>query len=152
MRSKWCFFIRFWMNLSKKDSVVSAKYEINKFSICTYRFTVGRFLWIRIRNFGWSGSGLRKKSSIRIRKKPGSETLVLSYWFLRVLLGEFLFVPVRLQCNLSRVNCRWFLILNIHRVKYSCICWVQLFIPNRPADFNRLFQIDLLSSTVCGAK
>ena len=39
-------------------------------------------------------------------EKTGSETLVLSYWFLRVLLGEFLFVPVRLQCNLSRVNCR----------------------------------------------
>ena len=30
--------------------------------------------------------------------------------------------------------------------------WVQPFIPNRLAEFNRLFQIDQLSSTVCRAK
>ena len=30
--------------------------------------------------------------------------------------------------------------------------WVQPFIPNKPAEFNRLFQIDRLSSTVCRAK
>ena len=40
------FLLRFWKNLTKKVSNVSAKYEINKFSICTYRFTVGRFLWV----------------------------------------------------------------------------------------------------------
>ena len=30
--------------------------------------------------------------------------------------------------------------------------WVQPFISNRPAEFDRLFQTDQLSSTVCGAK
>ena len=29
---------RFWRNLTKKDSVESAKYEINNFSTCTYIF------------------------------------------------------------------------------------------------------------------
>ena len=60
------FWIRFWSNLTKKDSVESAKYEIKK---CLLVLTVlGRFLRIRIlifpdriRIFGRSGFGLRKK-------------------------------------------------------------------------------------------
>ena len=74
------FLIRFWRSLTKKGSVESAKYEITTIYICTSVF--GRFfhgsgsgfpnrIWI----FGLSG--LSKKSLIRIRKKPGSETLLI---------------------------------------------------------------------------
>ena len=66
------FLIQFWRNLTKKDSVESAKYEIKK---CILVLTVlGRFLWIRIRIFpdririfGRSGSG----------KNYGSETMTV---------------------------------------------------------------------------
>ena len=58
------FLISLWSNLTKKDTVESAKYEITKFSTCTYSFR-RFFSWIRI--FG--RSGLRKKSSIQIQKK-----------------------------------------------------------------------------------
>ena len=41
------FLLRFWRNLTKKDSVGSAKYEIPILFFCTYRFE--RFFpWIRI--------------------------------------------------------------------------------------------------------
>ena len=38
MGSKWGFLIRFWRNLTKKDSVVSAKYDIYIFFTWTYIF------------------------------------------------------------------------------------------------------------------
>ena len=76
------FLTRFWRSLTKKDSVESAKYEINKFSTCTYSFKLLRtfFSWTWIRSgffrigsgflrigYGFLriGSGLRKKSWIR---------------------------------------------------------------------------------------
>ena len=72
--------IRFWRSLTKKDSVktlrvLDIKYRYN---ICFYFYPSLRtfFSWIRIRIFpdqirifGRSGSGLRKKSLIRIREK-----------------------------------------------------------------------------------
>ena len=43
LRSKWCFWLGFGVTWPKKDSVESAKFEINKFSTCT---------WIRIFRIG----------------------------------------------------------------------------------------------------
>ena len=71
------FLIRFWRNLTKKDSVESDKYEINKFSTCTVLSVLGRFFMDPdfsgfMKKIGRkSGSGLRKKRSILlgIRKK-----------------------------------------------------------------------------------
>ena len=68
---KWYSLIRFWRNLTKKDSVESAKYHYDKqfFFICTriYIF-LAFFPWIRIRiGIFWP---------IRFwTKGPGSETL-----------------------------------------------------------------------------
>ena len=71
------FLIRFWRNLTKKDSVESDKYEINKFSTCTVLSVLGRFFMDPdfsgfMKKIGRkSGSGLRKKRLILlgIRKK-----------------------------------------------------------------------------------
>ena len=48
------FLIRFWSNLTKKDSVESAKYEINKKKIMLVLTVLGCFFssWIRIYFFG----------------------------------------------------------------------------------------------------
>ena len=51
------FLIRFWRNLTKKDSVESAKYKINKFSNCTFSFTVGPFFMDPDTDFYRIGSG-----------------------------------------------------------------------------------------------
>ena len=72
------FLIRFWSNLTKKDSVESAKYEINKFILVLT--VLGRFFsWIRIRIcpdririFG--RSGLRKEFD----PDPGKKTWIRS--------------------------------------------------------------------------
>ena len=51
------FLIRFWRNLTKKDSVESAKYKINKFSTCTFSFTGGPFFMDPDTDFYRIGSG-----------------------------------------------------------------------------------------------
>ena len=52
------FLIRFWSNLTQKDSVESAKYEITKISICTYIFffTAHRGLFIHYYSVIWRPS------------------------------------------------------------------------------------------------
>ena len=56
------FLVRFWRNLTKKDSVESATYDINNFSTCTYIFWTFFFLDPdfpdRNRIFLRSGSGV----------------------------------------------------------------------------------------------
>ena len=56
--------IRFWRSLTKKDSVKSARYEIEHFFYFNSSFST---FFSQIRIFGRSGTGLRKKSLIRIR-------------------------------------------------------------------------------------
>ena len=41
---------------------------------------------------------------------------------------------------------------NANEIKALTRVESEPFIPNRPAEYNSLFQIDRLSSTVCGAK
>ena len=78
------FLIRFWRNLTKKDSVESAKYKINKFSNCTFSFTVGPFFMDPDTDFYRIGSGFsadpdpdsgKKVRSGSGKKKLGSVTL-----------------------------------------------------------------------------
>ena len=77
--------IRFWRSLIKNDSVKSVKYEIQIFFSYFYSSFWTFFSLIRIRIFGRSGSGLRKKVwSGSGKKKPGSETLqVKKYFFMK---------------------------------------------------------------------
>ena len=69
MESKWCSLIRFWRNLTKKDSVQRTKYDIQIFFTYTYSFwAFFSWIWIRIfqyriQIFGRSRSGRRKKKS-----------------------------------------------------------------------------------------
>ena len=78
------FLIQFWRNL-KKDSVESDKYEgknvLLVFTVVGLFFHGSRseFLADPDPDLGKkvrSGSGIRKKSSIWIRKKPGSKKLL----------------------------------------------------------------------------
>ena len=71
------FLIRFWRNITIKDSVESAKYEIKKV-FYLYLHTVHFFSWLRIFRIGsgFLANPDPEKNSIRImKKKTGSETL-----------------------------------------------------------------------------
>ena len=73
------FFIRFWSNLTKKNSIESAKYGKQIISTCTYSFRTFVFhgpVYFRLGS-GFSANPDSGKSSIRIRKKPKSETLII---------------------------------------------------------------------------
>ena len=82
MGSKWCFWLGFWglRSLTKKERVESAKNEFFIYCTCTLLYSFWTFFsWIRIfrdriRIFGWSGSGLRNKSSNRIRGKKNLDS------------------------------------------------------------------------------
>ena len=86
------FLIKFCGKRPKRtlDSVESAKYDEKKNSTCTYSFMTFLLSWIGI--FPFRGSGFSadpdpdagKKVRSGSRKKPGSETLIisLSYYFL----------------------------------------------------------------------